>query len=83
MRRKKIPRGRTDGGRKGRKGESPAISYESDFLPPVKNSRCGIVTHGDRRTIWAGFTTSHSCMHLSLMSVCMGRTYDKRYLSFC
>ena len=31
----------------GRK-ESPAISYESDFLPPVKNSRCGIVTHAAR-----------------------------------
>ena len=32
------------GGREGGR-ESPAISYESDFLPSVKNSRCGIVTH--------------------------------------
>ena len=37
----KVPRSDEAEGRK----ESLAISYESDFLPSVKNSRCGIVTH--------------------------------------
>ena len=43
----------------GRK-ESPAISYESDFLPPVKNSRCGIVTHAARAADMGAALGGHS-----------------------
>ena len=63
MRRQKS---HADGRREGRKeerterarGESPAISYESDFLPSVKNSRCGIATHGGRRRPGQGLHSS-------------------------
>ena len=48
----KVPRGR-----RKRKPFPAAISYGSDFLPPVKNSRCGIVSHAAAMGIGGGIHT--------------------------
>ena len=50
----KVPRGK-----RKRKPFPAAISYGSDFLPPVKNSRCGIVSHAAATGIGGGIQTEH------------------------